>query len=288
MTSRILQEVYDQLEKLYAQERLTAGVLLKVGIKPGWNVLIGSDGQCGMALNFTGSESSFGAARLDVSRLQSYVGRNLFRVAADLLTAESWQERSIGVAALSALSQPLLEPAALRRRGIAIHDGNADFASLVRPDDIVAVVGYGGGVKWLLGKCRELHVTDMRPRHDFQTLVIGHDVYYSPAEVHIHGEQENRAVLGAATAVSITGSSLVNGTFDELLSFAGRARLISIYGSSASLIPEPLFARGIHAVMTYHVSDPARLEAGMLNDLNMEGVVQSTQMRLAMSSGAIG
>lgn len=286
MSAHILDDTYAHLEALYRQERLAGGALVSVGVKAGWNVVLGTGGQCGMAMNFTGSDASFGAASLDVGRVQSYVGRPLFQVARDFLSSQSWQERSIGVAALSALSQPLLAPAALARRGITLLDGNADFASLVRPDDIVAVVGYGGGVKWLLGKCRELHVTDMRPRQAFQTLVIGENVGYSPAEVQVHSEQENPAILSRATAVSITGSALVNGTFDDLLAYAGAARLVSVYGSSTSLIPEPFFARGVHTMMTYHVSDPARLEAGMLNDMNMEGVVQATQTRLAVSCRA--
>jgi uncharacterized protein len=283
--TNIIHETYERLNTLYRQRGMPAGELVRVGVKSGWSVVIGTLGQCGMAMNFTGWESNFGDPRLDIGRLQATIGRSLLQVAGDYLDAESWQERAIGVAALSALSQPWIAPAELRQRGFAVLEGNTDFAALVRPDDVVAVVGYNGGVKRLLGKCRELHVTDMRPRQAFQTLVIDREVTFTPAEVIVHSEMDNRNVLSKATAVSITGSAFVNGTFDELLGYARAARLISVYGSSASLIPDALFAAGVHAVMTYQVTDAARLEAGMFNDMNMEKVVQESQARLVMVAG---
>jgi uncharacterized protein (DUF4213/DUF364 family) len=125
-------------------------------------------------------------------------------------------------------------------------------------------------------------VTDMRPRDAFQTLVVGAEIGYSPAEVHVHTEHENPHVLGNATAVSITGSALVNGTFEELLSYARQARVIALYGASASLIPDVLLERGVHLIHTYHVSDARSFGLAMLNDLNMEGAVQSTQTQVTM------
>lgn len=278
----LVEQTLVRLKVLYEEERLEAGVLLKVGIKSGWNVVIGTRGQCGMAMNFTGWEKSFGKSQVDLARLQSFVGRDLFAVAEAYLPMPSWQERSIGVAAVNALSQPLITPEQLRKRGFDAPDGNWDFASQLQPDDIAAVVGYGGGIKRLLGRCRELHVTDMRPRDAFQTLVVGEEISYSPAEVQVHSEQENQSVLGRATAVSITGSSLVNRTFERLLGYAAHARVIAIYGASVGFIPDVLLARGVHLIHTSRVSDPQAFERGMLNDMNMEGVVRSTQTQLAM------
>lgn len=278
----IVEQTLLRLRALYQDERLEAGALVKVGIKSGWNVVIGTRGQCGMAMNFTGWEQSFGKSSIDLARLQTFAGRDLFAVAEAYLQAPSWQERSIGVAAVSALSQPLITPEQLHMRGFEAPDGDLDFASLLRPDDIAAVVGYGGGIRRLLGRCRELHVTDMRPRDAFQTLVVGEEIGYSPAEVQVHSEQENKSVLGRATAVSITGSSLVNGTFEELLGYAANARVIAVYGASACLIPDVLLARGVHLIHTYRVSDPQAFERGMLNDLNMEGAVRSTQTQQTM------
>jgi uncharacterized protein (DUF4213/DUF364 family) len=278
----ILEETFYRLKALYEvhfeAEGTTPGKLLKVGLKQGWNVVIGTNGQCGMAMSFTGWDDSFGKPRLDMKKLQSFAGRSFFDVATEYLKSDSWQERSIGVAALTALSQPLLTPEAITKRGFEVFEENMDFASCLKPDDIAAVVGYGGGVKRLLGKCKELHVTDMRSRETFQTtLISGNGIEFVPKEVIVHPEKDNKEVLGRATAVSITGSALVNGTFEELLSYTKNARLVTVYGGSVGFIPDILFAHGVHMVHASRISDPAAFERGMINDMNMEAVMQGTQ-----------
>jgi uncharacterized protein (DUF4213/DUF364 family) len=274
-TLRRIQVLY---EVSYERDGWTPGTLMKVGLKQGWNVVIGSSGQCGMAMSFTGWDDAFGKPKIDVSRLQTFIGKSLFDVASEYINSDSWQERSIGVAALSALSQPLITPEAAVKRGFEVVEESLDFASSLRPDDIAAVIGYGGGVKRLIGRCKELHVTDMRPRQAFQTMLITKkSVDFVPGEVYVHPEKENQEVLGRATAVSITGSALVNGTFEELLSYSKKARLISVYGASAGFIPDVLFERGVHMIHASRITDPAAFERGMLNDMNMEPVMQSTQ-----------
>jgi uncharacterized protein len=274
---RILGETLARLESLYKKEKLNPGVLVKVGLKPGWNVVIGTEGQCGMAMSFTNSTESFGKPSLNVPRLQSFIKKDLFEVAAYSLKSESWQERAIGVAAMSALSQPLLTPDQLSRRGFKISAEPGGMMSLLKPEDIVAIVGYGGAISRMTSKCKELHVTDMRPRAAFQALVIGDRIEYAPRRVFVYTEQENKEVFGKATLVIITGSSLVNGTFEELMSYRRNPRLTVMYGSSVSLIPDVFFEEGVDFINSYRVSDPARFEDGMLNEMNIEQVVHSTQ-----------
>jgi len=273
-----LNKTLQKLRILYETNSLEPGVFVKAGLKQGWNVVIGTQGQCGMAMSFAGSDAIFGPQHLDLYRLQTFIGRDFFSLAAAYLVSDSWHERSIGVAATTALSQPLLTPQSLLDRGFAIAPEGTDFSSCVNPDDVVAVVGYGGGIKRLIGKCRELHVTDLRPLEHFQTrLITSNEIGFVPKEAIIHPQKENEEVLGRATAVSITGSSLVNGTFDELLSYAKKARLVTVYGGSAGIIPDELFARGVHMVHSSRISDPAAFEQGMIYDMNMEAVMQSTQ-----------
>ncbi len=276
--SRILDKTLQELRVLYKMYPLEPGIFVKAGLKQGWNVVIGTQGQCGMAMSFAGRDDVFGKQQIDCDRLRAFIGQDLFLLAETYLQSQSWHERSVGVAALVALSQPLITPDALRARGFDVPSGDTDFASCIQPDDIVAVVGYGGGIKRLLGKSRELHVTDLRPRQEFQaTLVSDKGVGFTPEEVFIHPESDNEPVLRKATAVAITGSSLVNGTFDELLVYARRARLITVYGASAGLIPDVLLAEGVHMVHSSRISDPAAFERGMMQDMNMEAVMQGTQ-----------
>jgi hypothetical protein len=62
-STEILEKTFSQLEALYRDEKLKSGVLLKVAIIPGWNIVIGSQGQAGMAMNFTGWEAVVGYSR---------------------------------------------------------------------------------------------------------------------------------------------------------------------------------------------------------------------------------
>jgi uncharacterized protein (DUF4213/DUF364 family) len=282
----ILKATLTCLKDLYRRDKLTPGEFLRAGIKGGWNAVIGARGQCGMAFNFSGDELAFGRPVLDTAKIQSCIGQSLFNLAFVCIASPSWQERAIGIAALSALSQPLLTPQSLRGRDFIIEDGSKDFASLLQPDDIAAVVGYGGGVSRLLGKCREIHVTDMRSRESFQTLLIDREIKWCPDNVFIHSEKENQKVLSKATIVSITGSSLVNGTFEELLGYSRNARLIVMYGASVGFIPDILFERGVDFIHSYRIIDPKGFEEGLIKELNMERVLQTTQQMQAIRKKA--
>ena len=134
-----------------------------------------------------------------------------------------------------------------------------------------------------MGRCRELHVTDMRPRESFQTtLITDGSVEFVPSSIVVHTESANREVLSKATAVAITGSAIVNGSLDKLLGYVLKARFVTIYGGSAGFIPDVLFEHGVHMVHSSRISDPHAFERGMINDLNMEAVMQRTQTMQAI------
>jgi hypothetical protein len=58
------------------------------------------------------------------------------------------------------------------------------------------------------------------------------------------------------------------------------------YGGSAGMIPDVLFAPGVHRVHSSRVSDPPAFERGMMDDMNMEAVMQSTQEHQAIRPSA--
>ena len=270
----ILLPTLERLRALYASGSASPGHVTSILLKPGWNVVCGSDGQHGAAMNFDGIES--GATTPDEALLRSWIGLPLIHVALLALRRQHWCERAIGVAALSAMSQPFLMPGSLASRGIEISPD--DFASRLRPTDVVALVGYGGMVPRLVGRCRELHVTDMRPRRAFQTLVVEREsTGFAPADVTVHAPEDNADVLGRADAVAITGSTLVNGTCGDLLACCRRARLVAVYGASAGFIPDVLFDQGVHMVQAHRVSDPGSFEQGMRDEMQLEPVIRRTQ-----------
>lgn len=284
----------ERLKALYGQENLDPGTVLKIGVKPQWNVIIGTNGQCGIAINFTGKHAVYGeAAGVEAIKLRSLVGKSLFDIAEKNISPGAIQERSVGIAAMSALSQPLLKPISLKKRGFYIQDwtdfqgdkgSKGSIADFVRADDIVAIVGYGGIVRKVIGKCKEIHVTEMRPRENFQTVIIAENVDYGPQKVAIHSEEENEEVLSNADVVVVTGSSLVNNTFDELMDYTANARLVGMYGPSASLIPDVLFERGVDFISSYQIIDPVKFEDSMINDIDMEMALKEHQSGYVVQS----
>ncbi|MDY6971539.1 MAG: DUF4213 domain-containing proteins [Thermodesulfobacteriota bacterium] len=182
------------LKSRYEQENREPGMLLKIGIKPQWNVVIATDQLCGVATNFTGKHELYGKPEKPLEAFQSLIGMDLLTIADRALNSSDLFLRSLGHAALSALSQPLLNPARLQRQHLTMSVW-ADFkkdvpqagelkklsiADLVNRDDVVAVVGYGGMVRRLIGRCKELHVTEIREKEAFKTVIISDTVTYGP------------------------------------------------------------------------------------------------------------
>jgi len=274
----ILVQGYAKLKDEYARLGLTHGTVARFALQPGWNGIIGTHGCCGVAMSFRGNNQNYddAATYFDIDELRQYVGVSLFDLARDTLHGGAIWRRSIAVAALNALSQPLVSDHVLRKKGF---DTGVDVARLVRSDDVVAIVGYGGLVREYAGRCRELHVTDMRPAGRFTTTIVGETIEYGPTEVHVHAAEENREVLPKADVVFITGSTLVNGTFGEVVGYSRNSRLCALYGSSAQLLPDVLFENGIDVAMSVAIADPARFERDVMNSPDLEGSLKRHQRK---------
>ncbi len=277
MTKPVLEKALNQLKEIYREEKLPVGVLKKVGLKKQWNVIIGTLGQCGLALNFTGVHDVYSDEEKQAAqdKIKSLIGMPLFDAAETSIGSPSLQERSIGLACLNALSQPLRTEEMLAKRGLPVLFKGLDH--FVEKSDIVAIVGHGGVVRGFFGRCREIHVTDMRPKKEFQTTIIGDTIETGPAEVYLHGAEENEEVLSKADFVMITGSTLVNNTLDEIIGYCRRSRVRALYGPSAHLAPEILSSLGMNLIQLSLISDPERFEYDMINDMDMETALKTNQ-----------
>jgi len=267
-----------RLETLYRQQHLDPGRLRKLGIKPQWNVVMGTGGQSGLAMNFTGEHSVYGEeeALPQVDDLRPYLGKSLFDLAAYLVKSPDLHRRALCLAALNALSQPLTAPEALVARGFRVTV--AEMEAFVRPDEIVTVIGHGGVVRQFMGRCRELHVTDMRPVSTFQTLLLDETgIRQGPTQLFVHPAEDNAELLARSDVVIITACTLVNGTFDQTLAMVKKARVVGLYGPSAQLPPEVYFPEGINFVRSFRATDPTRFEYDMENDMDMEVALKGNQ-----------
>ena len=273
----VLEKTFQQLKALYALEGVQPGRLDTIGLKPGWTVVVGGDGLCGTAFRFSGPHKVYEGNDGDPEAMRAFVGKNLMEVAAENLHSSLIYEKSLAVACLGALSQPFLTPEALSKRGIRLWDGPDYVATVVKPEDVVTLIGYGGMVQNLLGKCKELHVADMRRPDTLLTTIIGETVRLEPEKVNLHGAEDDEPLLKTSDVVIVTGSSLVNGTVDALLRYAARARSVGLYGPSASIIPDVLFEKGADFVLSHRVQDPERFIEALINDMNMESALRKYQ-----------
>lgn len=278
MPHSILEKGYEKLVSEYYRLSLPDSTVETFGMNPGWNAVIGTGGCCGIAMSFIDNNPVYGdtETQLDLRHLQSFIGRSLFDLAASDATEDRLSRRSMALAALNALSQPLVTDDVLQAKG---YRTGIEVKDLVRPDDKLVIVGYGGLVKSYAGRCRELHVTDQRPPETFRTTIIGNAITYGPAGITVHSAEENRDVLRDADIAIITGSTLVNGTFVEVVGYAKNARIRALYGSSAQLIPDVLFENGINVVMSTAISDPVKFASDVMNAPDMETALRKHQRK---------
>lgn len=260
----IVSESLARIKILYTQESITPENLSIFALKPSWNVVIGESEQCGLAMNF---QETTDGINLDPQKLKALVGHNLIDVAHALLDMKGLKAHSLAVAAISALSRPLIQPHMLAKRGLITQE--TDITTYVLPDDVVAMVGYAGIIQRIVGRCKEFHVTDMRRQNTLQTLIIGDNIYYYSEGITLHTEKDNRDVLSRADVVFITASTLANGTIDELLTYTGNARLVIVYGPTGSIIPDVLLERGVDYVTGINISNTALFRQNVINDLNL-------------------
>jgi uncharacterized protein (DUF4213/DUF364 family) len=272
-----LEETFHRLESLYDQERMEAGILLKIGLKPGWTVVVGTKGECGTAFRFSGPHKAYEAHHVDLEVLRRFVGRNLMDVVDESIGSDLIPLRSVAVAAVSALSQRFLTVDSLTERGLGIWDDQSLLETIITPQDVVTLIGYGGMVQNVLGRCKELHVADMRPRESLLTTMIGEEIEYEPKRLTFHEPEDDEAILRKSDVVIITASSLINKTFDDLIHYASHARVKGLYGPSASIIPDVLFERGVDFIMSHYVSNPQKFIDSIVNDMNMESALRKFQ-----------
>jgi|GEM_PF-2271606 len=109
--------------------------------------------------------------------------------------------------------------------------------SFLQSDDVVTVVGhgnYGGMIDKIYEKCREYHVIEKKDFHCFQNYIIGEKqekIY--PDHIFFHDNTEEDMVIPKSDIVILTGSTLVNDTYSELIRKAVNARIIAMFGPTA-------------------------------------------------------
>jgi len=184
--------------------------------------------RCGLASTLRPATHPGGPPVVHAGRFLDYSGREL----AGWLRSSSTLEASIGMAAFNAL---------LEVDEAACTEVNAEEVILERGTGRrVAIVGHFPFVERVRRAAAECWVVELHPR---------------PGDVPAEQVGE---VLPHADVVALTGTSLINHTFDGLIRLCRPEAFVLLLGASAPLSPV-LFKAGVDAVSGTLVTDPERV-----------------------------
>lgn len=150
---------------------------------------------------------------------------------------------SIGVAALNAASYNIL----FSRDDVRYDVDALDLVDVRDEDSVVMVGAFSPFIRRLKGKVKALHVFD----RSFKAL----EEEGLPAQPEASLSEE----LQHSDVVIVTGSTLVTQTLDDILTQARNAREMVLAGSTASIAPGPLFARGVTVMGGIRIDDADKM-----------------------------
>ena len=154
---------------------------------------------------------------------------------------------AVGIATINALSAILLEDEACQYKPSAY--GNALDLVKITGEDTVAMVGaFPPFIKRIREITNKLFVIEKNPR------VAG-----KGDMIEIESEARLREIIPQANIIVITGVTLVNHTLGSILDLSKKASEIVIVGPTASVYPEPLFARGVTVMGGVRIVDAAKM-----------------------------
>jgi hypothetical protein len=230
-------------------------------LTPYFHIVALDDGSVGAAMNYaTLAAHEFGDLETQVrARLAAdplllewfFTGRSVGHDNKDEREQLRLVKKSLRAAVVSALSAPFL------RAG-----GDEHFAAYRAPpiDPIAAahsalVIGFGGYLESLAqaDHIGELHVHDLGYASRAQEMDAVAERYRraSPAKrIFLSDGHDTAQRLRQVDVVAITGSTLCNGTLEQLLEQARGGPRIVLQGQSASIHPVALFRHGVSFVAT--------------------------------------
>ncbi len=208
-----------------------------------------SDGHAGVAFTPRDLEDTVccprSAARMPVSgKLR---GKNAWELVRYAVSNDSLK-RSVGVAVINALSARVMEGEGVQGGRILAGKDALDAVTIRSIDKVVLVGAFTPFIRKLKKEVKELFIIDKHP----QSL--------KGDELHLWRSPELVPdVLPQADVAIITGSAMVEGGLEGLLSLCRKAREVVLAGPTASMWPEPLFKRGVTVLGGIAVTDADRL-----------------------------
>ena len=169
---------------------------------------------------------------------EQMIGMDAWEVAQWALTGAEDMQRSVGVAVLNAASPYHLDPA---------YQQVENFYDCVTEETVLGVIGYMPPLVKRFGNFAKRYISFDRAV-EMQGSVDGAEVY--PVE-------RQAELLPLCDVVTITGTTMINHTTEEILSMCTGAKKIILSGFSLPYYPEAYKGSGISALGTLYFTENA-------------------------------
>jgi len=232
-----------------------------------WNIVISEKNIVGMAFNFTGEHYIY-KQNIDVEKIKFYnnfISKSLSAFVEYLLKYENIQDRAFILASINAMSQELLIDEVQNNNLDYTYNNSMDF---IKDEFVVTVVGYGMLIDKLQGRCKELNIVDKREELCLRTLVLDGDIHYEPADINFYKDISEGNLTEKTDVLILTGSTLVNGTYERIISGCKNLKEIGIFGPSAQILPEYLYSEGFNYIISKSIIDTDKYLKSIFNPLN--------------------
>ncbi len=189
--------------------------------------------------------------------IQSIIGKPLDKCIEELLIMNDETMRTVLIALSNLMSKPFNKPDLLKERGISRSEG-LNFQYEVEGKK-VGLIGYGVYIKFFLNKCKEFHAFDLLPEKGILSYRISkNNMEMYPKSVYFHlGDDalNHKDVLKELDIIIMSGSTLVNNSYLDILKACPKAKIRGIYGPSNELCPEYLFDVGYNYIFSMTLKD---------------------------------
>lgn len=246
-----LQIIFNGLMELYTEYRLEMPILDEYILGSKWLMSVDKDGNLSLAFRI-GEEENFEDYTAFIKTL---INKPLDECIKSTL-AENRKYRGLAVSLCNLMSKPLNSREMLLKRNIKRTEGqnfNYDFK-----DKKVGLVGYGPYVNIFLNNCKEFHVFDLKSKEKTWNTSIKDDVAVHPKGIFWHlgkNAVEYKEYLKELDIVLISGSTVVNNSYIDILKSCKNASIKGIYGPSCELLSDYFFDIGFNYVFSTSVKD---------------------------------
>ena len=162
--------------------------------------------------------------------IRGLIGKPLDECITELMLKDDVTLRTLLVVLSNLMSKPFNSVELLEKRGIKRTTGlgfDYDVSNMK-----VGLIGYGVYLRFLLNKCKEFHAFDLTPEKRILSYRISKDsteVYPKNIFFHLGDDALNhRDVLESLDAVIMSGSTLVNESYLDILKACSNAKLKGI------------------------------------------------------------